>query len=446
MGEAIIIENGTIITVDEKNRIYKKGSVAIQRNRIVEIGDSEEINRKYKADIKIDAKNKAILPGFINLHMHSGLIRGTAEDLPLWDWLRKFVDPKHRVLKSDDAYAAALLCYSEAIKAGITCVLDMYRYMHRCAEAAEKVGIRAVLAPYVADRPGYDYFEKIEDNLKLLKERHGSANGRIHVWFGLEHLVYCTEEAFRKVSEYAKRYDVGIHTHGEESLEMALKLTKEYGKTPIEVFNERGILGPKTVLAHCVWLTPIEIKLLAVTKTSVAHCPVSNMKLASGVAPLPELIAHGVNVGLGSDGIKENNRIDMIQEMKIASILQKVHNLDAGLVPAEQALRMATINGAKALGLESDIGSIEVGKKADLIIIDLKKLHLSPVLFGEFFNIIPNIVYAAQGSDVDAVIVDGKVVMENRELKNVSEDEIMDLHTKITEEILERRKPFVPKD
>jgi 5-methylthioadenosine/S-adenosylhomocysteine deaminase len=172
-----------------------------------------------------------------------------------------------------------------------------------------------------------------------LREKHGSVNSRIHVWFGLKHLVYCSEEAFYKVSEYAKCYNVGIHTHGEESLEMAIKLTKDYGKTPIEVFYERGILGPKTVLAHCVWLTSIEIKLLSITKTSVAHCPISNMKLSFGVAPIPELIRHWVNVGLRSDGIKENNRIDLIQEMKIASILQKAHNLDASLISAEQALK-----------------------------------------------------------------------------------------------------------
>ncbi|WP_309493173.1 amidohydrolase [Candidatus Hecatella orcuttiae] len=446
MTETTIIKNGIVVTVDEENRIYKDGALAIQDGRIVDLGETEKIEKEYKGDIIIDARKKAVLPGFINLHAHSGLIRGTAEDLPLWEWLAKWIDPKHKVLTNEDAYIAASLCYAEMVKAGITCVLDMYRFMHRCADAAEEVGIRAVLAPYVADRPEYDYFEKLSDNIKLVEARHGSANGRIHVWFGLEHLLYCTEEAYYKVSELSKKYGVGIHTHGEESLEVALRLTKEYGRYPIQIFHDRGILGPKTVLAHCVWLNPTEIKLLAATKTSVAHCPVCNMKIASGVAPIPDYLNQGVNVGLGSDGIKENNRCDLIQEMKVAAILQKVHRLNASLLPVEQVLRMATINGAKALGLEKEIGSLEKGKKADVILIDFKKLHLTPFLVGKYFNILANIVYAAQASDVDTVLVDGRIVMENRRLLTVNEEELMEKHTKATEELLERREPFVPKE
>lgn len=445
MAETIVIKNGVTITVDGDNRIYKDGAVVVQGNRIVDVGETERIGKEYKGDTVIDARKKAVLPGFVNLHAHSGLIRGTAEDLPLWEWLAKWIDPKHKVLTSEDAYIAASLCYAEMVKAGITCVLDMYRFMHRCADAAEEVGIRATLAPYVADRPEYDYFEKISDNIKLVETRHGSANGRIHVWFGLEHLLYCTEEAYYKVSELSKKYDVGIHTHGEESLEVVMRITKEYGRRPIELFHDRGILGPKTVLAHCVWLNPTEIRLLAATQTSVAHCPVCNMKIASGVAPVPDYFNQGVNVGLGSDGIKENNRCDLIQEMKVAALLHKVHRLDASLLPVEQVIRMATINGAKALGLEKEIGSLEKGKKADIILIDLKKLHLTPYLVRKYFNILPNIIYAAQASDVDTVIVDGKIIMENRRLQNVNEEELMEKHTKATEELLERREPFVPK-
>jgi len=358
--------------------------------------------------------------------------------------LRKHVDPKRRVLKSDDAYVASLMCYSEMIKAGITCALDMYRFMDRCADAAEKVGILAVLAPYVADRPGYEYFEKLEDNEKLIRAKHGSAEGRISVWVGLEHLVHCSEDAFRKAREYADKYGVGIHTHGEESLEMYLRLTQEYGRYPIEILRDYGILGPKTVLAHCVWLTPIEMEILAGTGTSVAHCPVSNMKMASGVAPIPELLNRGVNVCLGSDGVKENNRLDLIQEMKVASLLQKAHRLNASLLPAEQVLRMATINAAKASGMEKDIGSLEEGKKTDIILVDLKKLHLAPLLLGEFSNVIPNLVFAAQASDVETVLIDGKIVMENHVLKNVNEEMIMERAAEVTHDLLERRKPFVP--
>jgi len=416
----------------------------IEDDRITAVGESDKIAKETKPDVVIDAARKAVLPGFVNAHVHSGLIRGTAEDLPLWQWLRKHVDPKHRVLTSDDAYAAASLCYAEMIKAGVTCALDMYRFMDRCADAAEETGIRVVLAPYVADKPGYEYFENLADNERLIRSRHGGANGRVNVWVGLEHLVYCSENAFRKAREFADKYGVGIHTHGEESLEMYQQISKEYGKRPIEVFRDYGILGPKTVLAHCVWLSPVEIEILARTGTSVAHCPTSNMKLASGVAPIPELIGKNVNVGLGSDGVKENNRLDLIQEMKMASLLQKVHHLDATLLPADQVLRMATVNGAKDLGMEKQIGSLTTGKKADIILLNLNKPHLTPVLRGEFSNVIPHIVFAAQGSDVETVLVDGRIVMENRILRTVNEEEVMERAGRVTYDLLERRKPFVP--
>lgn len=444
--ESTLLKNGFIIPVDSPIGYVKEGSILIEGDRIKEIGETRYLKRKYSPDEVFNAKGKAMLPGFVNTHMHSGFIRGLAEDLPVWEWLKKHVDPTHQALKSEEARAAYRLCYAEAVKAGITCSLDMYRFMHEAAKIAEKLGVRVTLAPYVADKPEYDYFESLKDNLKLVRERHMSADGKIRVWFGLEHLEYCTEEAFLKTAEYAKKHDVGIHTHGEESREEAEKLTKQHGKRPIEIFSDRDILGPKTCLAHCVWLEPKEIELLSRTGTSVAHCPTSNEKLASGVAPIMELRKNGVNVGLGSDGIKENNRIDIIQEMKIASLLQKVHNLDATLIPAYESLKMATIEGARALGLDEEIGSLEPGKKADVIMIDLKKLHLTPLISNLKSNIIPNIVHAAQASDVDSVIIDGKFIVKNRELLTDDEKNIIEEHTEATIKLLERREKYIPRD
>jgi len=443
MAERTLIRNGIVVTQDGRNRIFNDGAVLIEDDRILAVGETQKVEKGAAADTVIDARKRAVLPGLINTHVHSGLIRGTAEDLPLWEWLRKHVDPKHRALKSDDAYVAASLCYSEMIKAGITCALDMYRFMDRCADAAEKTGFRVVLAPYVADKPGYEYFENQAGNEGLIRARDGSADGRIRVWVGLEHLMYCSEAAFRKARELSDKYGVGIHTHGEESLEMYQRIIREYGKRPIEVFRDYGILGSKTILAHCVWLSPIEIEILAKTETSVAHCPVSNMKLASGIAPIPELIRKGVNVGLGTDGVKENNRLDIIQEMKFASLLQKVNHLDATLLPANQILQMATINGAKALGMQNEIGSLAEGKKADITILDLDKPHLTPLLTGEFANIVPNIVFAAQGSDVETVLIDGRIVLKNHNLQTVNEEEIIARANETTRELLERRKPYV---
>jgi len=442
MAERTVIIHAILITVDSRNRIYEDGCVVIEGDRIADIGRTEDVAPRYKKDFVLDAKKHALLPGLVNTHCHSGLIRGTAEDMSLWDWLAHYVDPKHRVLTADDAYTAARLCYLEGLKAGITTVLDMYRYMHRCADAAEELGIKAVLAPYVSDK--YDYFEKPEDNYRLIAQRNGSANGRIRVWLGLEHLAYCTEEAFRKAAEYASKYEVGIHTHGEESREMAEKITREYGKRPIHVFRDYGILGPRTVLAHCVWLEDSEIEALARTRTSVAHCPVSNLKLASGIARVPEMLEAGVNVGLGSDGIKENNRIDIFQEMKFAGLIQKARHYDPKIMPAWRVLRMATIDGARALGMQEEVGSLEKGKKADMILIDLRKPHLTPVLSGEFFNVTNNIVYAATAGDVSTTIIDGRFVMKNRVVEHVDETALMEEAARRTLALLERRKQYVP--
>ena len=441
----ILIKNGYVITVDSSFSILPKGAVYVKDDKIADIAESDVLEKRYPKAKIIDASGKAVMPGLINTHMHSGLIRGTAEDLPLWEWINRHVDPKHKVLTADDAYYASRLCYSESLLAGTTCVLDMYRYMDRCADSVEETGIRAVLAPYVADRPNYPYFESIEDNIKLVEERHGSAEGRVNVWFGLEHLVYCSEDAFFRVADLAEKYEVGIHTHGEESIEMTQLVGKKYGCSPIKLFYNRGILGPKTVLAHCVWLTPQEMEILAKTGTGVAHCPISNMKLASGVAPIPAYLKKGIKVGLATDGVKENNNLDLFEEMKFASLLQKVHLLDATVMPAEETLRLATIYGAKTLGLDKEIGSLEIGKKADIILVNLRRLHMTPILDKDYANIVANIVFSSNGADVDTVLVNGKVVVENRNLLTQDVDELVDKLTQVTKDLIVRREKFVPK-
>lgn len=443
MGETTAIANGFVITVDRDDTVFEDGAVIIEDGRIVDIGKSDEVLPKYRKDNVIDARKHAVLPGFVNTHSHSGIIRGVAEDLPLWEWLRKYIDPKHQVLAPGDARASSRLCYAESIKAGVTTVLDMERYMDKCADSAEEVGLRAVLAPYVSDK--FDGFERPEDNYRLLEERNDSANGRIKVWIGIEHLMYCSEEVYRKGAELATKHMVGIHTHGEESKEMAQRITDEHGgKRPTKVLRDYGILGPRTVLAHCVWLDDEEMKIIAETKTAVAHCPVSNFKLASGVARVPEMLGLGILVGLGSDGVEENNRIDIMQEMKMAGLIQKGTHRDATLMPANKLLRMATIDGASALGLGDEVGSIEKGKKADISILDLNQPHMTPALQGEFSNVIYNIVYASHPHDVLTVMVEGKVVMRDRKLVHLNEQEVIDEATEAAEGVLGRMKELFP--
>ena len=439
-----LITHGYVITVNKSFAIYKDGAVAYEGDRILDIGDSEDLEKKYEGAKRFDAKGMAVMPGLINTHLHSGLIRGTAEDMPVFEWLALHVDPAHKVLTADDAEIASKVCYSESLLAGTTTVVDMYRYMHRCADSAEETGIRAIMAPYVGDRPGYDYFEKIDDNEILFKERNNSADGRVKVWFGLEHIAYCSEDAYRRVAKLAEKYDTGIHTHGEESITMVNMIKKKYGCDPIKLFYDRGILGPKTLIAHCCWINPYEIEILRATGTSIAHCPISNMKLASGICPVTDSLRAGVAVGVASDGIKENNSVDLFEEMKFASLLQKLGRLDASVMTAEETIKLATIYGARAVGMEDEIGSLEIGKKADIIMVDLRKLHLSPYLTNDYANIVANLAFSANGADVDTVIVNGDTRVLHRKLLTEDIDALMERYTAATEALIERRRPYVP--
>ncbi len=441
-----LILHGYVLTVDPDFTIIHDGAVAFEGERILAVGSSNDLSLRYPDAEVIDATGKIVMPGLINTHLHSGLIRGTAEDLKVWEWLAMHVDPAHKVLLPDDAYIAAKVCYSESLLAGTTTVVDMYRYMHRCADAAEETGIRAILAPYVGDNPGYDYFESIEDNEKLYLERNGSADGRIRVWFGLEHIVYCSPEAFRRAAELAEKYDTGIHTHGEESIQMANMLREKYGCAPMQEFYNRGILGPKTLIAHCCWITPYEIEIMKATGTSIAHCPVSNMKLASGICPVPKALEAGIAVGIGSDGVKENNNLDMFEEMKFAALIQKLGSLDATVMPAEEAIRLGTIYGARAIGMEDEIGSLEAGKKADIVLVDTERLHMAPHIYGTYENFAANIVHSASGADVWMTICNGTIRTKDHKLCRGDIRELIEEYTRHTEALIERRAPYVPKE
>jgi len=435
--ETTLIKHGTILTMDSKDRVIEDGSVVIRGSTILDVNKTEKIRDRYKVDRTIEAKGKAIIPGLINIHLHSWPTKGIGDEFSLEKWLDTFVHPLHKVVQPNEAYMGSLLSYADSIKSGTTCILDMYRFMDRSADAAERVGIRAVLAPMVSDAD--PFHEKFEDNEKLIRERHGSANGRIHVWCGVDHSD-SSPELLRKARECANKYKVGIHLHTNESLRDVKTLKRRYDKGPIEYLHDLGITGRNSVFAHCVWLSKREIQILRETGTSVAHCPVSNMKVADGVAPIPHLMSIGVNVGLGSDGTIESNSVDMFNVMRLTSLLHRVNEMDATIMPAKTVLRMATLDGARALGLDKEIGSIEPGKKADIAIVDLHKLHFTPVLYGDFFNIYSHLVYVASNGDVETVIIDGRVVMENRSLKTVDEDKVIQEATEAAKALLERSK------
>jgi 5-methylthioadenosine/S-adenosylhomocysteine deaminase len=405
-----LIRGGIVLPMSAPRAAEDPGSVLIDGDSVVAVGPVEALDadpRTRQADI-VDATGCAVIPGLHNCHLHSGLLRGTAESLSLWDWLKTYVDPAHRALTPQIAQIASLQCYAESVMAGTTSVMDMWRFMEGSAAAAEQIGIRATLVPYVADEAGYDYFETIETNRKLLESHRTAADGRVRAWVGLEHLFYCTPAGFEAARALMEEFDTGLHTHSSETIWEVQESLKRFGRRPIEVFHQRGILGDRTVVAHCVWLDDREIQLLAQTGTAVAHCPCSNMKLSSGPARIGAMRDAGVVVGLGSDGEKENNNLDLLEEMKFASLLQKVSTLDPTTGDPWDILAMATIDGARALKLDTVTGSLEAGKRADIVVIDLSGLHTTPVLHGADFNVAAHLVFSSSGRDVRDVWVDGR--------------------------------------
>ncbi|MFM8320889.1 MAG: amidohydrolase family protein [Chloroflexota bacterium] len=402
----------------EDNAILTDAAVLVNDSGLIgAVGDAVGLVAAYP-DVPVRRlKNRLLMPGLINTHMHSGLLRGTAEGLPVWEWLQVYIDPMHRVLNPREAEIASYLCYAEALLSGTTTVVDMWRFMDGSARAADELGIRAVLVPYVAEHPDHDYFEKLDANVTLIEHWHGAAGGRINVWVGLEHMFYAVPKAWRRAVEITQRYQVGLHTHSNESRFDVDETQRRYQMRPIEALEQFGLLDAhRTLLAHCVWLSENEIALLAKHGVGVAHNPVSNMKLASGAAPVEALLAAGVNVGLGTDGEKENNNLDLFDEMKTASLMAKLTRLNAAALDAWSVCRMATLYGARALGMGDRIGSIEVGKQADLIAIRTDIPHLTPLLGGPNGNLQHNLVHAVQGGDVDLTMVAGRVVVDGGRL------------------------------
>lgn len=409
MESATLITGGIVLPMTEAKRAFDPGAVLFADGQILAVGPTEEVGRHPQAAgaEAIDARGSLVMPGLHNTHLHSGLLRGTAESMSLWDWLNFYVDPAHKALTPEIAKAASRLAYSESLLAGTTSVMDMWRYMEGSAEVAKELGIRATLVPYVADLEPYNYFETLETNRALLESHRHYAEGRVRTWVGLEHWVYCSPEAFRSAIELADEFETSIHTHSSESLWEVEECMKRFGRRPIEQFYNWGILRPGTVIAHCVWASDREIEVLAKTGSAVAHCPCSNMKLSSGPAPIMKMRAAGVTVGLGSDGEKENNNLDLFEEMKFASLLQKVTTLDATTGDPWDILDIATSSGARALGLDELTGTLEVGKQADVVLVDLDGLHTTPVLHGNDFNAAAHAVFSASGRDVHSVWVDG---------------------------------------
>jgi 5-methylthioadenosine/S-adenosylhomocysteine deaminase len=437
--ERVLLKDGFVVTCDSKFSIFEHGFVAIEGELITQVGslNGSKVPRDSKFDTVLDAKNHLIMPGLVSLHFHSdNLSRGVGERMGLEEWLDRIYYPMLTAMEPRHARIASLLAYAEAIKSGTTCVNDMYRHISACADSAEKIGIRAVISSEAADLVSGQ--ESLNDNEIAFKEKNNSSNRRIKIWFGVESIPACSLEFLEKSRELADKYGTGIHIHLNESNQEVRLSRKKYGQPPIELANKVRILGSDCVAAHCVWITEKELAILKKTKTNVSYNPISNMKLGNGIARASEMLEKRINVGLGPDEASSNNTVDMFEVMKFASLAQKARLLNAAKLPSKTVLRMATENGAKALGLGREIGSLEPGKKADLITLNLKTARLTPIIHGGYSNLLPHLVYSAHGEDVDNSIIDGKIILRNRKLLTVSEDEVIENANRVSGELLER--------
>ena len=419
---SVLIKNGTLVTMDNRNSIVR-GDLLIRDRRIAEIGGTGQT-----ADTVIDAADCAVIPGFVQTHIHlcQTIFRGAADDLALIDWLKQRVWPMEAAHSPASIKASAQLGIAELIKGGTTCALTMETVNHTSEvfKVVEESGFRATVGKCMMDKGDEvpralqeQTGNSINESLALLEEWHGKAGGRIRYCFAPRFAVSCTRELLQKVAQLARARGVMIHTHASENTKECEMVEQETGLRNIVYLDSVGLTGRHVALAHCVHLNDEEIAILKTTQTNVAHCPSSNLKLGSGIAPIVNLLEQGISVSLGADGAACNNRLDMFTEMRTAALLQKaLHGPE--VLPASRALRMATIEGAKALGLESDIGSIEIGKRADLALVRLDRLHSTPIEV-----VVSGLVYSAQPADVETVLIDGEFVLRDQKLLTIDERE-----------------------
>ena len=418
----ILFLNGVVLTLDSGSNTFNPGGIAIRRGKIESAGPSDEIQSAFESPETLDISGCVALPGLINAHTHAAmtLFRGLADDLPLMDWLQGHIFPAEENLNEEWVYWGTMLACAEMILSGTTAFCDMYLFEHKVAEAAKRAGIRALVGEVLYDFPSPAYGE-VENGLRHTESLIDRWRGDPLVSVAVEpHALYtCSPDLLRKCYQISARHEVPLVVHlseNEAEVEQTLHL---YGRRPVAHLEALGLLGRRLVADHCVALNETDIGMLAENQVKVVHNPESNMKLASGIAPVPRLLESGVTVALGTDGCASNNNLDMFGEMNSCAKLHKAAALDPTVLSAETALRMATGSGARALGWEGLTGQIAPGMLADLIVVDFRKPHLTPV-----YNPVSHLVYAAGAADVRHSVIGGHLVMKDRTLLTLDLEEI----------------------
>jgi len=420
----LLVVHGTVVTMDAQRRIIDDGAVAIRGDSIAAVGKSAEIESQYEAPKIIDAHAAIVMPGLINGHTHAGmsLFRGIADDLSLDEWLNKYIFPAEaRNVTEDFVVRASRLSLLEMLRGGTTTYCDMYYFEDTVARVTKEAGMRGVLAETIIDFPApdnkttqqaFDYTQKFLD--------HWKGDPLITAAVGPHSIYTLSEKTLQDSAALARRNHAPIAIHIAEAPFELQQSREKHGVTPVAYLERIGLLGPEVIGAHCIWIDAADIAILTHFGVGCTHNPSSNMKTAAGVMPVVDMLAAGLAVGLATDGAASNNNEDMFEEMDLAAKLQKVARRDPRVLPAQEVVEMATIGGARALHLEKQIGSLEVGKKADLIIVDTGAPHATPM-----YNAYSSLVYAQKAADVRTVVINGRIVMEDRHMLTLNEPEIL---------------------
>jgi 5-methylthioadenosine/S-adenosylhomocysteine deaminase len=421
-----IIKAEYLLTMEDDLSVIKDGAVAVKDSIIKGVGTFAEISRQYTSEKVLDGKGKVVFPGLINTHTHAAMVyfRGLADDLPLQEWLEKHIWPNEmKWLTSEFVDDAIELACLEMLKAGVTTYADMYFFEDTAGRKLEKIGMRGVLGSGIVDFPWKgvaespdDYFRNAESLIKNWKDSE-----LVTPCIAPHATFTCGPDNYKRAREMADKYNVPLHTHLAETQFEVAEIQKRHGKTPVEYLDSIGFLSERVFAAHCIWVTDREIEILAERKVGVSHCIESNLKLASGFAPVTKMLKAGVKIGLGTDGAASNNDLSILGEMSTAAKVHKAVSQDPTALDSKTALLMATRYGAEILGLGDKTGSLKPGKAADLVIVNLERPHLTPI-----YDIYSHIAYSMRPSDIETVMVNGRIVVNKGKLATADEEEILE--------------------
>jgi 5-methylthioadenosine/S-adenosylhomocysteine deaminase len=425
----LVLTGRYLLTMDQNQTVIEGGGLAIGGDTILAVGAADDLRSRYPHATVMAEPHGLIMPGLVNVHTHAAmsLFRGLADDLPLMQWLQDYIFPLEATLTGEQVYQGTLLSLCEMIRSGTTSFCDMYLFAGEVARATAESGMRAWIGEVLYDFPSPNY-GPVENGFAYTRELLDRYRNHSLINITVDpHAVYtCSPELLTRLGAMAREAGALYVIHLAENEEEVRTCRERYGRTPVEHLEHLGLLGPQVVADHCVMLTPAEIDLLAKRGVKVAHCPESNLKLASGIAPVVDMLAAGITVGLGTDGSASNNDVDLFGEMNTAAKIHKVDRMDPTVMSASTTLHAATRGGARVLGADALIGSLEAGKKADCIVLDLDQPHLTPI-----YHPVSHLVYAARGADVIHSVINGRVVMRNRQLQTLDEAAILNCAAEI---------------